>query len=120
MISLKLTALTMTAVAIGSTPGLAHDSSNVARSMDYEIGMCVAEVGKHADYDSARRVVHKVVDVEQKNLAEQRIQIETLVYTAEGDAWTREYASRCVTRGALKVVSFEIEEADTAGLSAAL
>ena len=120
MISIKLTALALAAVTIGSTPAFAHDPVEGARYMDHEIGMCVAEVGKQADYSGARRVVHKVVDIEQKNLAEQRIRIETLVYTAVGDAWSREYASNCVTRGALKVVSFDIAETNAMHYSAAL
>ena len=66
MISIKLTALALAAVTIGSTPAFAHDPVEGARYMDHEIGMCVAEVGKQADYSGARRVVHKVVDIEQK------------------------------------------------------
>lgn len=120
MISIKIAAVALAAATVGSTPALAHDPVEGARNMDREIGMCVAEVGKQADYDEARRVVHKVVDIEQKNLAEQRIRIETLVYTADGDAWSREYASNCVTRGALKVVSFDIAETDAANYSVAL
>ena len=110
MISIKLAALALTAATIGSTPALAHDSANETRGMDHEIGMCVAEVGRQANYSNARRVVHRIVGIEQKNLAEQRIRIETLVYTAGDDARAREYASNCVTRGALKVVSFDIKE----------
>ena len=120
MISIKLSALALAVAFIGSTPALSHDLAKGARNMNHEIGMCVAEVGKQADYNEARRVVHKVVDIEQKNLAEQRIRIETLVYTADGDAWSREYASNCVTRGALKVVSFEIAETSATNYSAAL
>ena len=120
MISIKSAALAIAASMIGSTPGLADGPTEVARHMDREIGMCVAEVGKRANYDDARRVVHKIIDIEQKNLAEQRISIETLVYTTDNDAWTREYASRCVTRGALKVVSFDISETETAKYAASL
>lgn len=109
-LALAVTSLASTAVA--HEPGV--------QGMDTEIGMCVTEVGKRADYGDARRVVHRVIDVDQKNLAEQRISIDTLVYTAEGETVAREYASRCVTRGALKVVSFKIQEKERQSYSAAL
>jgi hypothetical protein len=64
--------------------------------------------------------VHRIIDIDQKNLAEQRISIDTLVFTADGDTVTREYASRCVTRGALKVVSFKIQEKERQRFSASL
>ena len=117
MISLKPLYLLLAAAGMASTAA-AHEPG--VKGMDTEIGMCVAEVGKRADYEGARRVVHRVMDVDQKNLAEQRIDIDTLVYTADGETVTREYASRCVTRGALKVVSFRIEETDRQRYSAAL
>lgn len=107
MISFRSLFLVLAAVAVVST-AIAHEPG--LRGMGEEIGMCVAEVGKRADYADARRVVHRVVDVNQKNLAEQRIDIDTLVYKADGETVTREYASRCVTRGAFKVVSFTIKE----------
>jgi len=117
MISFKSLYLALAAGAMAST-AVAHEPG--VTGMDEEIGMCVAEVGKRADYGDARRIVHRVVDVEQKNIAEQRISIDTLVYTADGEAVSREYASRCVTRGALKVVSFRIEEMERRRYSAAL
>jgi len=109
--------LALAAAVIASTAA-AHEPG--VKGMDIEIGMCVAEVGKRADYEGARRVVHRVVNVDQKNLAEQRISIDTLVYTADGETVTREYASRCVTLGALRVVSFKIEEKERQRYSAAL
>ena len=109
--------LALAATGLAST-AIAHEPG--VKGMDTEIGMCVTEVGKRADYADARRVVHRVIDVDQKNLAEQRISIDTLVYTAAGETVTREYASRCVTRGALKVVSFKIQEKERQRFSASL
>lgn len=117
MTSSKLLSLALATAVMASTAA-AHDSG--VKGMDVEIGMCVAEVGKRADYTGARRVVHRVLDIEEKNIAEQRISIDTLVFTAGGESVTREYASRCVTRGAFKVVSFEIEETERQRYSAAL
>ena len=117
MISFKSIYLVLAAGVMAATAA-AHEPG--VKGMDEEIGMCVAEVGKRADYGDARRVVHRIVDVDQKNLAEQRISIDTLVYTADGETVTREYASSCVTRGALKVVSFKIEEKERQRYSAAL
>ena len=108
MISLKPLYLLLAAAGMASTAA-AHEPG--VKGMDTEIGMCVAEVGRRADYGEARRVVHRVVDIEQKNIAEQSISIDTLVYTADGET---------VTRGAFKVVSFRIEETDRQRYSAAL
>ena len=109
--------LALAATGLAATAG-AHEPG--VKGMDTEIGMCVTEVVKRANYAEARRVVHRIIDIDQKNLAEQRISIDTLVFTADGDTVTREYASRCVTRGALKVVSFKIQEKERQRFSASL
>ena len=102
--------------AIFTTVGMSTVSDaaagNRTRSMDHEIQMCVAEVGRRADYGNATRVVHKIMEAEQKNIAEQQFTIDTIVFTDSSDVVAREYRSRCVTRGALKLVNFEINQAD--------
>lgn len=75
-----------------------------------EIRLCVTEVGKRVNYDDATRVVHHVIEAGQKNLAEQEIRINALVFLGEGNAAESKYGSTCMTRGSLKIVRFEIAE----------
>lgn len=113
MISFKSILLVTAASTFASAPVPAHEITGANIKMDREIEMCVAEVGKRANYDDARRVLHRVMSVNQKNLAEQEIRIDTLVYATDSQVTSRQYASTCVTRGPLKVVKFRI--AETAG-----
>ena len=72
------------------------------------IAPCVAELAKHADLADAERVVHWVSDLEQKNLVEMRIRIDTDVYAGEGDEVRKQYSSTCDVSGPGKVVKFRI------------
>ena len=113
MISLKGMVLAIGALGAVSAPVEAHDPRDAQSGVDREIEMCVAAVGKRANYDGAKRVLHLVMEINQKNIAEQEIRIDTLVYASDSEFTSRQYASVCVTRGPLKVVTFRIEE--TAG-----
>jgi len=78
--------------------------------MDREAQQCVAEIARRADYSSASRVVHMIMDAKQKNLAQQQFRINTLIYAGDGEAAIREYRSTCVTHGVLNIVKFEIDQ----------
>ncbi len=88
----------------------AADEARAAERLKHEIRICMAELGKRADYDGATRVVH-TVHAEQKNIAERELRIVTAVYTVDAESAARNYASRCVTRGPVKLVKFELEAA---------
>ena len=106
---MKKTIITATATLLMAAPqAFAGDFPVTKRGLDREISLCVAEIGRHADYDGGERIVHKVLDAEQKNLAEREFSIDTLVYADEAGGLIRQYQSRCVTKGALKVVRFDV------------
>ena len=105
---------------ITSPTAFAHDQVVTKDEVGQEIGLCVDRIGSRADYENARRVVHRVVDISQKNIAEQELRIDTLVFAADDTALLRQYASTCVTHGPLKVVSFRIEETPDPALTADL
>jgi hypothetical protein len=88
----------------------AEDSLSPALQTDPAIDLCVAEVGKRTLYDDASRVVHRVIEAEQKNLVERRYRINTLVYASDKQSVMRSYEAVCVTRGPLKVIRFAIDE----------
>lgn len=74
------------------------------------IQACVAEIRKHADYDNAFRVVHTVAALDQKNLIEMEIRIETSVYLNSDDGVARKYTASCVTGIMGDLVEFDIDE----------
>lgn len=69
---------------------------------------CVAEIGKRADYDNAARATHWVARLQQKNLAELSIEIETLVYADSDAALVRSYKIVCVTNLSHEIVKFRM------------
>jgi hypothetical protein len=72
-----------------------------------QIQACVAEIGRHANYDEASRVVHHVTTLEQRNIVEMQIGIETTVHL-KGDDTAREYRASCVTDSMGKLVKFRL------------
>ena len=72
---------------------------------DRQIQACVAEIGLHANYDEASRVVHRVESLEQRNLAEMKIGVETTVFLKD-DGSEREYRASCVTDTMGNLVKF--------------
>ena len=79
------------------------------RGTSLPIQTCVAEIGRNVDYGNASRVVHRVTSLDQKNLVELEIRIETSVYLESNDDAASEYTALCVTAALGKVVSFRIE-----------
>ena len=113
--------ITATATLLVTSPtAFAHDQVVTKEEVGKEVGLCVDRIGNRADYENAHRVVHRVVDISQKNIAEQQLRIDTLVFAADDTAAIRQYASTCVTHGPLKVVSFRIEETADPALTAGL
>lgn len=113
MVILKHTGLSVMAMALLtlSIPTASESATDRgARRLDREIQICVAEIGKRADYGEAARVVH-TVEAEQKNIAEQQFRINTLVYQGTDETAVREYNSLCVTRGPIELVRFRIDGA---------
>jgi len=90
---------------------VAHAGTSQLRpATDKQIHSCVAEIGKHADYDDAARVVHWIVSLQQKNLAELTIKIETAVYGQAGEEIARGYTTSCVTGTMGDLVKFRFSE----------
>ena len=73
-----------------------------------QIQACVAEINRNANYDEAFRVVHWVASLEQRNLAETLIGIETTVQLL-GDNADRKYRASCVTDTMGKLVEFRLQ-----------
>ncbi len=113
MTILKQTGLSILAATfLTLTMQTAAESATVENTqiMDREARQCVAEIARRADYSSASRVVHMIMDAKQKNLAQQQFRINTLIYAGDGEALIREYRSTCVTHGVLNIVKFEIDQ----------
>ena len=78
---------------------------------DPQIQACVAEVSRHANYGDASRVVHRVFSLDQRNLVELVIRIETSVFSKIDETIVREYTTSCVTDTMADVVRFHINAA---------
>ena len=74
-----------------------------------QVGSCVSEIAKHADYDNASRAVHWVDKLTQKNLVELEIRIETTVYAESGELAARKYKTTCLIAGKHNLVDFRID-----------
>ena len=84
------------------------DSARSMRITNEHIQACVAEIGRHADYDNAARIVHQVVGLDQKNLEEMEIKVETLVFLKSEGELAREYRVSCITGATHDLVRFRI------------
>lgn len=76
-----------------------------------QLQTCVTEIGRHADYDEASKVVHWVTAFKERNLALTSIRIETTVYVNKDFALARQYTAACVTDSVGGLVRFRIDEA---------
>ena len=99
---LALLGLTMTCDAYA-------DTNRDQRRTIKQIRSCVAEIAKHANYDDASRAIHWVGRVNQKNLVELEIRIETTVYAVDGEPATRKYKTSCLVAGLGNLVDFRID-----------
>ena len=79
------------------------------RGTSLPIQACIAEIGRNVDYGNASRVVHWVASLDQKNLVELEIRIQTLVYLTSDDDVATEYTASCITGALGDVVKFEID-----------
>ena len=82
---------------------------------DKDIRTCISEVSKNANYADASRVVHWIIELDQRNLTEFEIRIETSVYHDENAEMPDEYRASCVTGELGKLVSFRIDRRERSG-----
>ena len=86
-------------------------SERALRAATPDIRTCVAEINRHADYTDALRVMHWVVGLEQRNIAELEIRIRTSVYVNKDTTVTKEYDTSCVTGALGNLVRFHFDSA---------
>jgi hypothetical protein len=84
-----------------------------------QVQACVEEIGKQANYAHANKALHEVVRLEQKNLEEISIEIETSVFHDDSDAAARRYSVSCVVGTLNEVVKFKMREETTRALATA-
>lgn len=107
-----ISAITMLAIlGLAVAPSADAGSVSAQRGTSLPIQACIAEISKNADYGNASRVVHWVASLDQKNLVELEIRIETSVYLNDDDV-ARAYTASCVTGALGDVVEFEIDATD--------
>ncbi len=99
-------AATITLLIFG---GPAAASDNIKPAYASEVKTCIAEVGDHANYDDANRVLHMVVKT-KNTFVGYVLTIDTSVFTNSDAIAVREYASYCVAKGDDKPVKFRIED----------
>jgi len=80
------------------------------RAITDPIKACVAEIGERANYEDADRIVHHVTSLDQKNIVQKSITIETAVYVDEDADTARLYTASCITGDLGKVVRFRLLE----------
>ena len=100
--TLALLSLTMTCDAYA-------DTNRDQRRTIKQVRSCVAEIAKHANYDDASRAFHLVERLNQKNLVELEIRIETSVYSADGEPATRKYMTSCLVAALGRLEDFRID-----------
>ena len=94
-------------LALGATSAMASDTQGI--DFADEAKACIAAVNDRADYDSATRVRHNVI--EQKNtFSGYVLDIDTIVFTTSDDVATRVYASHCVAKGDGQPRKFNIDK----------
>lgn len=93
-------------LVFGSTAAAAQGDWSEIRT---EIDSCIAEVGAHANYTDAKRVRHEVVDVDERTVG-YKLTIRTAIYSQNGDAAIRAYATSCVVNGKHAPMQFSISE----------
>ena len=92
-----------------------HASPREVPSRTYKyVQPCIAEIGKHANYEDASRVVHWVTKFDHRNLVETELRISTAVYLRGDKEVTREYLTSCVTASLGELVEFQFAESGAA------
>jgi len=101
-----ISSITMLAIlGLAVAPNADAATVSAQRGTSLPIQTCIAEIGKNVDYGNASRVVHRVTRLDQKNLVELQIRIETSVYLKSDDDIATEYTTSCVTGALGKIVS---------------
>lgn len=103
--TLALLGLTLTCDVYAST------NRSECRAIE-QVCSCVSEIAKHAIHDDATRALHLVKRVNQTNLVELEIHIETIIYAADGEPTARKYKTSCLIAGLGNLVDFWIDESE--------
>ena len=104
LLSLSLVLLLGTTLFCDASAAQSREQARTRQQLE----ACLAEIGRHADYDAASKVVHWVASFEQKNLLELRIVVDTTVVLTAPDQ-TRDYRASCVTDTMGAIVDFRID-----------
>jgi hypothetical protein len=111
---MKVKSATTIGVALLLGLSLACDASAAVerdnKAITDPVEACIAEIGERVDYDGASRVVHQVVAIDQKNLIELSIRIETSVLFDDESGTSRGYLASCVTGVLGKIVKFRLDD----------
>lgn len=73
------------------------------------VEICVAQIGKQANYDNAGRIRHDV-DSRKRRISGYRIKVDTTVFGEGGDDVIREYSTVCLITDNEVTKQFRIEE----------
>lgn len=103
----SITMLVILGLAVA--PNADAGTVSAQRGTSLPIQTCIAEIRRNVDYGNASRVVHRVTSLDQKNLVELEIRIETSVYLKSDDNVATEYTASCMTRALGNVVKFKID-----------
>jgi len=107
--------LLILAVAVATTPVFAAPLAGTAfeqAQIEMEIQSCLAEVGSHADYEGATRVLHEVTVSPRRSLGH-RLDIRTSIYAGNGEDVIRAYTTRCLAYRDNSPAKFRISETDS-------
>ena len=102
----SLTTMAVLGIAVISDANAKTD--RFRHSTNKQIQTCVSEIGRHADYGDASRVVHRIVALKQRNLVELEIKVETSVHLKSDGDIARKYTASCVTGTMGDLVKFRI------------
>ena len=101
----------LSAAALFLIAGQASAAKGSWQEIESEIDSCVAVIADHANYNDAARVRHDVVGVKERTVG-YKLTIETSIYSDDGDAAIRAYATSCVVNGNNVPMKFSINEID--------
>ncbi|MEL7187841.1 MAG: hypothetical protein AAFN50_15640 [Pseudomonadota bacterium] len=73
------------------------------------VDTCLAEVSANADYKNGSTVYHRV-ETEEHRVAGHKMNIQTLIYDADGETVIREYATHCAINDKDEIRRFKIRQ----------
>ena len=109
---LHTTLIALLATGFVASAANASTSRDAAR-VDSYIQPCILEIAKQADYGEARKVVHRVARLDQRNLVEMEIKVITSVHTGPDEGVAREYRTTCRVAGLGDLVKFNMNDVPT-------